>query len=71
MAGSFGYAAAKYDLSMAIGELFVFPPIRSAPENATICAPGTSSRYQIHDGIGRAAMHPIGLAAALLYDDVA
>lgn len=66
MAGSFGYAADKYDLSMAIGELSLFPPIRSAPANATVCAPGTSCRHQIHDGTGRHAIHPIELAASLL-----
>jgi len=66
MAGSFGYDAGKYELSMAIGELSVFPPIRSAPATAAVCAPGTSCRHQIHDGTGRVAMHPIELAASLL-----
>jgi Fe-S oxidoreductase len=56
MAGSFGYAAHRYDLSMRIGERTLFPAIRSAP-NATIVAPGTSCRHQIHDGTGRAALH--------------
>lgn len=66
MAGSFGYDAKKYDLSMKIGELSVFPPIREASKDATICAPGTSCRHQIHDGTGRHALHPIELAAQLL-----
>lgn len=66
MAGSFGYAADKYDVSMAIGELSVFPPIRSAPVDAVICAPGTSCRHQIHDGAARTAVHPIQFAAMLL-----
>jgi Fe-S oxidoreductase len=66
MAGSFGYAADKYDLSMAIGELSVFGPIRSADAAAIICAPGTSCRHQIRDGTGRTAIHPIELAASLL-----
>ncbi len=69
MAGSFGYAADKYNLSMAIGELSVFPPVRSAPTDAAICAPGTSCRHQIHDGTGRRAIHPIELAASLLCDE--
>ncbi|HLL90276.1 MAG TPA: FAD-linked oxidase C-terminal domain-containing protein [Tepidisphaeraceae bacterium] len=66
MAGSFGYAADKYDVSMAIGELSVFPPVRAAPSDAVICAPGTSCRHQIKDGTARRAVHPIELAAALL-----
>jgi FAD/FMN-containing dehydrogenase/Fe-S oxidoreductase len=66
MAGSFGYDAKKYDLSMKIGELSVFPPIRAAAADTTICAPGTSCRHQIHDGTGRHALHPIELAAKLM-----
>jgi Fe-S oxidoreductase len=69
MAGSFGYAADKYDLSMKIGELSLFPPVRSAPANATICAPGTSCRHQIEDGTGRRAVHPVELIASLLCTD--
>jgi FAD/FMN-containing dehydrogenase/Fe-S oxidoreductase len=66
MAGSFGYDAKKYDLSMKIGELSVFPPIRAAAADTTICAPGTSCRHQIHDGTRRHALHPIELAAKLM-----
>lgn len=68
MAGSFGYAADKYNISMAIGELTVFPPIRSSDASAIICASGTSCRHQIRDGTGRTAIHPIELAASLLQD---
>ncbi|HEV7300316.1 MAG TPA: FAD-linked oxidase C-terminal domain-containing protein [Tepidisphaeraceae bacterium] len=66
MAGSFGYGADKYDVSMAIGELSVFPPLRKADPDTVICAPGTSCRHQIKDGTGRHALHPIELAARLL-----
>jgi Fe-S oxidoreductase len=66
MAGSFGYAADKYDVSMAIGELSVFPPVRAADAAAVVCAPGTSCRHQIHDGTGRSAVHPIEYAAQVL-----
>lgn len=59
MAGSFGYAKHRYDLSMKIGELSVFSPIRDAKEDTIIAAPGTSCRHQIHDGTGRRALHPI------------
>ncbi len=63
MAGSFGYTSDRYDLSMKIGELSVFPPVRSAPAEAVIAAPGTSCRHQIRDGTGREALHPIEVIA--------
>jgi FAD/FMN-containing dehydrogenase/Fe-S oxidoreductase len=66
MAGSFGYAADKFEISMAIGELSVFPPIRSSDPATIICASGTSCRHQIHDGTGRNAIHPIELAASMI-----
>jgi Fe-S oxidoreductase len=66
MAGSFGYMEHRYDVSMKIGELSVFPPIRAAGGDAIIVAPGTSCRHQIHDGTGHTAIHPIELLAKLL-----
>ena len=69
MAGSFGYAAHRYELSMKIGELSVFPPVREAAENAVIVAPGTSCRHQIHDGTGRHARHPIEVIRDVLRGD--
>lgn len=63
MAGSFGYEAEHYDLSMQIGELVLFPAVRQA-ENALISAAGTSCRHQIKDGTGRKAQHP----AEILFD---
>ncbi len=64
MAGSFGYEAEHYDLSMKIGELVLFPAVRNQPEEVIIAAPGTSCRHQIHDGTGRKALHP----AEILWD---
>ncbi|GAB2786272.1 FAD-binding and (Fe-S)-binding domain-containing protein [Rhabdobacter roseus] len=58
MAGSFGYEAEHYDISMQIGELVLFPAVRQQPEEVIIAAPGTSCRHQIHDGTGRKALHP-------------
>jgi Fe-S oxidoreductase len=69
MAGSFGYLAHRYDLSMKIGELSVFGAVRPLPAEAAICAPGTSCRHQIHDGTGRHALHPVELAWSLLRPD--
>lgn len=59
MAGSFGYEAEHYDLSMQIGELVLFPTVRKEPEENLIAAPGTSCRHQIADGTGRKAEHPV------------
>lgn len=62
MAGSFGYTKDRYDLSMKIGEMVLFPMIRAA-EDSVVAAPGTSCRHQIHDGTGRDAKHPIVIIA--------
>ena len=59
MAGSFGYEKEHYELSMKIGELVLFPTIRSQQESTIIAAPGTSCRHQIKDGTGKKALHPI------------
>jgi Fe-S oxidoreductase len=65
MAGSFGYTRDHYDLSMRIGEMSLFSALRAAPDDI-IVAPGTSCRQQIHDGLGRRAMHPIELIAKIV-----
>lgn len=59
MAGSFGYEAEHYDVSMKVGELVLFPAVRGAAQETIIAAPGTSCRHQIKDGTGRKAVHPI------------
>jgi len=66
MAGSFGYAARRFDLSMRIGELSLLPAARAAAGDATIVAPGTSCRHQIHDAAARSAVHPIVFIDSLL-----
>jgi len=59
MAGSFGYTADRFDLSMRIGELGVFPAVRDAGADDWLLMPGTSCRHQTLDATGRGAMHPI------------
>ena len=59
MAGSFGYEAEHYDVSMQIGELVLVPAVRKQPEEVIIAAPGTSCRHQIKDGTGRKALHTL------------
>jgi Fe-S oxidoreductase len=57
MAGSFGYEAEHYEMSMKIGELAVLPTVRDAAADTLIVAGGTSCRHQIVDGAGREAQH--------------
>ncbi len=64
MAGSFGYEKEHYDLSNKIGELILFPEVRSAGADTIITAPGTSCRHHIKDGTGKIALHP----AVILYN---
>ena len=59
MAGSFGYEKEHYDLSMAIGELVLFPAVRNKSEATIIAAAGTSCRHQIKDGTKVKALHPV------------
>jgi len=57
MAGSFGFDAAHYEVSMKMAELSLLPRIRSAETDTLLVADGTSCRHQIHDGAGREAVH--------------
>ena len=50
MAGSFGFEAAHFDISMQMAELALLPAVRSAPADTLIVADGTSCRHQIDDG---------------------
>jgi FAD/FMN-containing dehydrogenase/Fe-S oxidoreductase len=69
MAGSFGYEAAHYEVSMQMAELSLLPAIRKQP-NAIVVADGTSCRHQIHDGTKgsqqREAIHVAQLLASQL-----
>jgi FAD/FMN-containing dehydrogenase/Fe-S oxidoreductase len=66
MAGSFGFEAEHYNLSMDIGELRLFPAIRSEPADTVVTATGVSCRQQIVHGTGRDARHPVELIRQLL-----
>ena len=61
MAGSFGYEAEHYDVSMKIGEERLFPAIRSCNTETLIAANGTSCRHQIFEGTGRVSLHPVSI----------
>jgi FAD/FMN-containing dehydrogenase/Fe-S oxidoreductase len=57
MAGSFGYEAEHYEMSLKIGELGVLPKIRAAVPETLLAANGTSCRHEIADVAGREARH--------------
>jgi len=65
MAGSFGYEASHYDVSMQMAELSLLPAVRKFP-GAIVVADGTSCRHQIQDGAQREAVHAAILLAAQL-----
>ncbi|WP_420456701.1 FAD-binding and (Fe-S)-binding domain-containing protein [Rubrivirga sp.] len=65
VAGSFGYEAEHYDVSIAIAEDRLAPAVRAAP-GAVVVAAGTSCREQIEHTTGRAALHPAEVLAARL-----
>ncbi len=67
MAGGFGFQAANFDLSMRIGQQDLFAQLDDHPD-AIVCAPGTSCRHQIADGVNRTALHPIELLARAIAD---
>ncbi|MEI7847506.1 MAG: FAD-linked oxidase C-terminal domain-containing protein [Chloroflexota bacterium] len=58
MAGSFGYEAEHYDISLQMGELTLFPVIRAQKPDALIVAAGASCQEQIEQGTQRKAVHP-------------
>jgi FAD/FMN-containing dehydrogenase/Fe-S oxidoreductase len=57
MAGPFGFDAAKFDVSMAIGERVLLPAVRNTPSDTLILSDGFSCREQIYQGTGRKALH--------------
>jgi Fe-S oxidoreductase len=65
MAGSFGYEADHYEISMKMAEASLLPAVRRHPD-AIVLADGTSCRHQIADGSGRQAMHVARLLDSLL-----
>jgi FAD/FMN-containing dehydrogenase/Fe-S oxidoreductase len=66
MAGSFGFEAEHYELSMRIGELRLFPAIRAEARETIIAATGVSCRQQIAHGTGRPARHPLEIIQQVL-----
>ena len=63
MAGSFGMEKEHYDTSMKIGEIALFPAVRSQESDFEMVAEGISCRQQIEHGTGKQAKHLVELLA--------
>jgi Fe-S oxidoreductase len=75
MAGTFGYEAEHYDLSMEVGELKLFPILRDffpEPRNGVgqVLSSGAACRMQIEQGTGVQAIHPLVRIAEFLQEGV-
>lgn len=57
MAGSFGFEAEHYDMSIKCGERVLLPAVREAPRDALIISDGFSCREQIAQTTDRQALH--------------
>ena len=57
MAGSFGFDAHKYEISIAAGERVLLPAVRASAPDTLIVADGFSCREQIVQTTGRHALH--------------
>jgi Fe-S oxidoreductase len=66
MAGSFGFEAEHYELSMQIGESRLFPALRAEDGETLVAATGVSCRQQISHGVGRVARHPVQIVREAL-----
>ena len=66
MAGSFGFEAEHYDVSMTVGRDRLFPAIEKEPTDTVLAATGVSCRQQIHHGTAREAAHPVELVRSVL-----
>jgi Fe-S oxidoreductase len=71
MAGSFGFEAAKYAVSMRCAERALLPAVRAASDDTLVIADGFSCREQIVQGTGRRVQHIAEVLAAALPQGVA
>ncbi len=66
MAGSFGFEAEHYEVSMTVGRDRLFPSIDAEPTDTVLAATGVSCRQQIEHGTRREARHPVELVRSVL-----
>jgi len=65
IAGTFGFDAEHYELSMQVGELGVLPQVRAAGK---IVSTGSACRMQIKHGAGKEVRHPLELVRDALQE---
>ena len=66
MAGSFGYTAGHYDVSVAIANRKLLPAAKAMKPGEVLVAVGTSCRHQVEDLSETHAVHPAILIRSLL-----
>ena len=66
MAGSFGFEAEHYAVSMQVGADRLFPAVAAEPADTVLAATGVSCRQQIAHGTGRTARHPLELVRSVV-----
>jgi Fe-S oxidoreductase len=66
LAGSWGFEAEHYDLSVKIGERKLLPKVREVGESTLILADGFSCKTQIEQLTGRHALHTAEVVAMAL-----
>jgi Fe-S oxidoreductase len=66
MAGSFGYSADHYDVSVAIANRKLLPAAKAMQPGDVLAAAGTSCRHQVADLSDAVARHPAVLIRELL-----
>ncbi len=69
MAGSFGYEAEKYEVSLKCGERVLFPAVRAAGLTTLVIADGFSCREQILQDTPRQALHLAEVMQLALHED--
>jgi Fe-S oxidoreductase len=68
MAGSFGFEADHYDVSIACGERVLLPAVRAADAHELLVTDGFSCREQILQATGRRSMHLAEVLAMPAHD---
>lgn len=66
MAGAFGFAEHRFDLSRRIAELSLIPAVVKAEPHSVVLATGASCRHQLRDLRSMRAAHPLGFLVETL-----
>jgi Fe-S oxidoreductase len=67
MAGTFGYEAEHYEISMRMAERDLLPAVRAAGSDTLVVADGMSCKHQIAHGAQRRSLHVAEVYAAALH----